>query len=629
MTKRRIHRMTQAAGKTGSLPTRPFAPARAATADSRPHRQAPVSLDHDFRRMAVLDTGLARPRPLLSGGSFAAPTSPARSSATPIQPTSAALDVFQLKPMKKAVTGTTHLVELVGGHLYREDFQANERDAVGEGDEVVIETDTRYRSRRGPNQEEFSATDKEGPPHYLWYLVTSLNQEKVTNNLFIREDTIINPAHEEAVAAPLSKTIYGTDGSTPKELADAYSEGTRDFDCAHSYHNGNTYQMFRSFPIDKGPVRLIYKFKLEESDDAAVELAKLSRTAGVILHTIMLHELPKSDDAISAAVETLALLSQTYHARLGVSNVGESGLKIGADLSSLQKALKLKDLELSVVENKMNPVVADKVVREYCERHGIQYLAYGVGGPSSSSVGTCGSVPGQGDGEYQLLSDPGLLELAKRLGMQPGDLRYVINTWARRKNVSVIARSSKQERRENAKTDVELSPETESFLDSYSESTGGIYTPYVRYLLNRGVGETIVKRLPDLIQPNWLEIYYKKVAVDLAEDPLLNLLVSDKEFAALSSAPRRNRWSDLTDMRGWLTQVITGTLFEDPAIATAGELVSFAKDSESKIYDSDYKEYETESKVSALAQGTVLTLPVANTPAITYKKLEDGRWERQ
>ena len=151
----------------------------------------------------------------------------------------------------------------------------------------------------------------------------------------------------------------------------------------------------------------------------------------------------------------------------------------------------------------------------------------------------------------------------------------------------------------------------------------------MRYLLDRGVGETIVKRLPDLIQPNWLEIYYKKVAVDLAEDPLLNLLVSDKAFAALSSAPRRNRWSDLTDMRGWLTQVITGTLFEDPAIATAGELVSFAKDSGSKIYDSDYKEYETESKVSALAQGTVLTLPVANTPAITYKKLEDGRWERQ
>lgn len=97
----------------------------------------------------------------------------------------------QLRPEMKMATGITHLVEMDKGHLYNSNFISNERDQVNHGDSIEIETDVRYRSRRGPNQEEFHRKDENGPRHYLWHLATKLNGKKNPPDYFIRDDTII------------------------------------------------------------------------------------------------------------------------------------------------------------------------------------------------------------------------------------------------------------------------------------------------------------------------------------------------------------------------------------------------------------------------------------------------------
>lgn len=109
------------------------------------------------------------------------------------------LEPIQFTPIKKMTTGITHLVELIDDHLYNENYNYNERLQISHGMLVVIDRDIRYRSRRGPNQEIFCQTDKDGPQHYLWFLVKSVDDKDVPPNYYIREDTITHPKQEEKV----------------------------------------------------------------------------------------------------------------------------------------------------------------------------------------------------------------------------------------------------------------------------------------------------------------------------------------------------------------------------------------------------------------------------------------------
>jgi hypothetical protein len=100
-------------------------------------------------------------------------------------------DVSQLKLQKAKVYGSTHLVKMVDGSLYSENFKSNEGAQLSDGHIVEIETNSVVNSRRGPNQEEDSLNvlDKSGLQHYVWYLVKSINQKEINEPFYIREDT--------------------------------------------------------------------------------------------------------------------------------------------------------------------------------------------------------------------------------------------------------------------------------------------------------------------------------------------------------------------------------------------------------------------------------------------------------
>jgi diketogulonate reductase-like aldo/keto reductase len=525
-------------------------------------------------------------------------------------------EVAQLIRMDKGVTGITHLVKLVNGSLYNSDYTSNEIMEVSHGDVVEVDTDKRYRSRRGPNQETHNETDQSGDQHYLWYEVVKVNNQSVGKNVYIREDTITHLDQKAQVSAPLKSTIYGTDESNGAEMADAYNEGYRDFDCAYSYFMGKTAEAFRSFPINQGPIRIIYKFKLEEYTKASAELAQLARTPGIIIHTIMLHELPKSqlEEDINIALENLSLLGKTYHSKVGVSNVSSSGSGMPAELPQLRKSLAHLGSTLSVVENRLNPAVPDVTVRRYCSDHGIKYLAYGMNGPSG--VGTCGAVPGVGAGDYKFLKDPEIPIIAKKMGITPKELRQVIYTWARNQDVSVVTRSSDQGHREQNRTDLQQLPKnTDEFLSYFAPSDSPIYVPYLRYLERSRISKEMVIALSEQIGEGWLEMYYKKVIVELGEDQLSEFFESPSEFSKLVNAPGKNKWDDVTAMRDWIALALTGTMVVPqmagaPLQTDSATLLQFADERSITIYHAtDFTVYHATETLDALSVGTQLSLP--------------------
>ncbi len=95
--------------------------------------------------------------------------------------------VAQLKPITVSVTGITHLVAMNGGSV----MEGREYLEVGERDELLIDTEVKYRSRRGPNQEIYGESDEEGPQVYRWFKVLQVNGKPVPENIFIRDETFV------------------------------------------------------------------------------------------------------------------------------------------------------------------------------------------------------------------------------------------------------------------------------------------------------------------------------------------------------------------------------------------------------------------------------------------------------
>jgi tRNA A-37 threonylcarbamoyl transferase component Bud32 len=100
-----------------------------------------------------------------------------------VQPPAA--PVVQLVSVKRAVTGVTHLVRKNEDSI----FEGKEVEEVRDGDIVEIETDRKFTSRRGPNQERYSDIDREGPVIYEWYEVQSVNDYAVGPDVYIRDRT--------------------------------------------------------------------------------------------------------------------------------------------------------------------------------------------------------------------------------------------------------------------------------------------------------------------------------------------------------------------------------------------------------------------------------------------------------
>lgn len=92
--------------------------------------------------------------------------------------------VIQRVEKKIIVTGVSHLVKMNRKSLHASDEELE----IHHGQELVIETGSKVRSRRGPNQEIFKDEDKEGEHIYNWFKVVSLEGKPVEAGFYIRED---------------------------------------------------------------------------------------------------------------------------------------------------------------------------------------------------------------------------------------------------------------------------------------------------------------------------------------------------------------------------------------------------------------------------------------------------------
>jgi len=82
------------------------------------------------------------------------------------------------------VTGVSHLVKMNRKSLYASD----EEQEIHHGQEMAIETGSKVRSRRGPNQEIYEDEDAEGEHIYNWFKVISIEGKPVEAGFYIRED---------------------------------------------------------------------------------------------------------------------------------------------------------------------------------------------------------------------------------------------------------------------------------------------------------------------------------------------------------------------------------------------------------------------------------------------------------
>ncbi|HEX3573273.1 MAG TPA: DUF4157 domain-containing protein [Rhodopila sp.] len=109
-------------------------------------------------------------------------------ASTPTQAAAAPLPqrIVQRQQITADVTGLTHLVIPVGGSLYN----GVEGPEVTDGMRLVIETNDRILSRRGPNQEVFGEADRLGNQIYTWVRVIAVGEHEATTPFYIREDAI-------------------------------------------------------------------------------------------------------------------------------------------------------------------------------------------------------------------------------------------------------------------------------------------------------------------------------------------------------------------------------------------------------------------------------------------------------
>lgn len=95
--------------------------------------------------------------------------------------------VIQRKAVDAQINGVTHLVLTKEGSIFdgREYLQLTHSTAL------VIDNEQKIRSRRGPNQEEHTEEDRRGLQNYIWIKVLSVDGKPVSDNVYVREDTII------------------------------------------------------------------------------------------------------------------------------------------------------------------------------------------------------------------------------------------------------------------------------------------------------------------------------------------------------------------------------------------------------------------------------------------------------
>lgn len=104
------------------------------------------------------------------------------------------------------VTGLTHMVHMPDRSIY----EGTEAGTLVQGQELVIETSSKLMSRRGPNQEEHRAEDRDGPQHYAWYNVLNIDGKAAGPKLYARDDVFIE-AKKQSGGSKLDDFAEGAD----------------------------------------------------------------------------------------------------------------------------------------------------------------------------------------------------------------------------------------------------------------------------------------------------------------------------------------------------------------------------------------------------------------------------------
>jgi len=282
--------------------------------------------------------------------------------------TATASDVVQMVKRRGSVTGITHLVSISKeGSIYG----GQEVLEVEGGDVVEIDTEVKYRSRRGPNQEIYKDLDESGPSIYRWFQVFKVNNKPVGGGIFIRDDTFHIMAEEgEHEVGPW--LIFGTESKTTEQVASAIQAGYRTFDCAESYHNILAVaQALHQSGLARGEYRVIYKFDVSAESPGALR-TKLGMVMSLFegnIDTMIIHNI----DVPKAQLQNAWSVLQYFKKAGSVKEIGLGNIR--AEHEDL-----IKDLGpgVDVVENSVASVVENKHLQELIKRMGSRVLYFDV-----------------------------------------------------------------------------------------------------------------------------------------------------------------------------------------------------------------------------------------------------------
>lgn len=178
-------------------------------------------------------------------------------------------DIVQLVTKKVGIRGLTHLVKMVGEHLYNgKDWLKNEGEEVKYGDILEVDTDDEFYSRRGIDQDTNWEEDGEEIPNHLWLKVTSLNGKLIEDDSYVRADMLMEPyeqipkkAHSIWVQGDYQSNKEAQEGI--KSRGDGNLEGWTSimwlYDTGKKEGGFEKSELDEGIPIDDGPFKGVYQ----------------------------------------------------------------------------------------------------------------------------------------------------------------------------------------------------------------------------------------------------------------------------------------------------------------------------------------------------------------------------------
>jgi len=296
--------------------------------------------------------------------------------------------LMQLVKKDVIITGISHLVTMKNGTIYG---GTQEREII-HGQQLVIESEGRKLSRRGPNQEisENHQVDKTGPQHYEWFKVLSVDGTGAPKNLYVREDVFVAMKAEKETdkldqlsdfvdgLTEFPSTLIGNEGVSG--LADVLNDktvktntggGSGTSDRAKK-HAGNMGIVGDSITGVTGLIGLVKGFK--DLGDPEATAADLFETAMKIEQGVM-----KTGESVSKLVHTaknsgtpttaskFGSTFEGYGAAFGAIHEGFVGMRKlvklvneRQDYSTSEKAAKSAEVGAHVLESAKNIVLSVK-----------------------------------------------------------------------------------------------------------------------------------------------------------------------------------------------------------------------------------------------------------------------------